>query len=103
MSPSSLAKSYPPITPNSSSELMSPNKFLNESSIGVNPSPPNGAPEVTAADIVSLNTLTNTNPGSRVTVSLNNPAGIASIFIKPSDLTPPIDCIAMYVSMSAIL
>ena len=64
---------------------MSPNKFLNESMTGVNPSAPViGAPDVTADESVSLSTLTTTNPGSRVTVSLNNEAGAASIFVMKS-------------------
>ena len=42
--------------------------------------------------MVSLSMLITTNPGSLVTVSLNTPAGKASILVIVPVLTPPIPC-----------
>ena len=47
------------------------------------------APLVTAADKVSRNILTNTKPGSLVTVSLNTVAGNANAFTMPASSTMP--------------
>ena len=63
---------------------MSPNMFLNESMTGVK-----FAPDVTAEDKVSLIIFTITNPGSLVTVSLKNDAGIATALVTKSVPIPP--------------
>ena len=67
---------------------MSLNILTKESLIGTK-----SAPLVTAEDNVSLSMFTTTNPGSRVTVSLNKAAGKANALCIGPVPIPPIPCI----------
>ena len=74
---------------------MSPTRFLNESITGTK-----SAPEVTIVEKVSLKMFTTTKPGSLVTVSRKNPAGIANTFSIMPLCVPPTDCKAFTNSTS---